>query len=531
MQKIFKEYGGVITVAVAVVALIGIVAMLVGTPNGGIIGGAFEQVVTGFEDKASEKINGLGSGAGYEMLDGDGTKVDLSTPTPLVFRSSAPYNTFEAVKVDGEVVDESNYSVTEGSTIVTFTESYTQSLSSGEHTVEIVSKNGSASADFAAVYSIPAGGTYTVKTTNEVLEAGAELTEAIASGDIYAYGDYKYTYSPTTSGWMVSINTTVTDKKKTSYGEILPTIFGVPTTCLKQTFKSCTNLSTIPALPDTVVDMTQTFYGCTALSNLRSLQIPSSVTTMNSTFNGCKNLTYAPDLSGATGITLLQETFKGCTSLSTSGLPALPNGVQNLYMTFEGCTALKDLSGYVIPNSVKTLHSTFDGCTNITKAPAIPNSVTTLKYVFDSCSAMTVAPNLSQCSQLADMQYMFTGCTALKTYVGSTAGEGDFSGYVIPNSVTTLKGCFLKCSAITKAPAIPAGVTVLDSAFQLTGITTAPEIPSSATSMQYTFNGCTALTGEISLPCSLASKNYTFMNCPATVVYYHVANCSGSCGV
>jgi len=48
--------------------------------------------------------------------------------------------------------------------------------------------------------------------------------------------------------------------------------------------------------------------------------------------------------------------------------------------------------------------------------------------------------------------------------------------------------------------------------------------------MSECFAYCTSLTGEISIPCSLASQNYTYTACPATITYYHVDGCNGSCG-
>ncbi len=58
MKKIFEEYGGVIHVALAIVALICVVALLVGGPNGGWIGGAFQDITGKFLDKTTGAING-----------------------------------------------------------------------------------------------------------------------------------------------------------------------------------------------------------------------------------------------------------------------------------------------------------------------------------------------------------------------------------------------------------------------------------------------------------------------------------------
>ena len=80
----------------------------------------------------------------YQLTNGDG-----STYTPAysgsgtkAVRSDAPLNKFKEVKVDEVIVDNSNYTLTEGSTIVTFKESYLQSLSAGEHTFKIMSTDG-----------------------------------------------------------------------------------------------------------------------------------------------------------------------------------------------------------------------------------------------------------------------------------------------------------------------------------------------------------------------------------------------------
>ncbi|HHU52939.1 MAG TPA: LPXTG cell wall anchor domain-containing protein [Clostridiaceae bacterium] len=66
-----------------------------------------------------------------------------SSNEPASFTSSAEFKDFLYVKVDGEIVDESNYDVKEGSTIVTFKVSYLETLSVGKHSVEIVSASGS----------------------------------------------------------------------------------------------------------------------------------------------------------------------------------------------------------------------------------------------------------------------------------------------------------------------------------------------------------------------------------------------------
>lgn len=59
MQKIFEEYGGVIVVALAIVALIAVVALLVGGANGGWIGEAFSDIVEKFLSKTSTAMDAV----------------------------------------------------------------------------------------------------------------------------------------------------------------------------------------------------------------------------------------------------------------------------------------------------------------------------------------------------------------------------------------------------------------------------------------------------------------------------------------
>ncbi|MBQ4610369.1 MAG: hypothetical protein IJB30_01405, partial [Clostridia bacterium] len=66
----------------------------------------------------------------------------------LTFKSNADFADFQAVKVDGKVVDAKNYTAKKGSTVVTLKAEYLKTLAEGKHTFAIVSKTGEAKTSF-----------------------------------------------------------------------------------------------------------------------------------------------------------------------------------------------------------------------------------------------------------------------------------------------------------------------------------------------------------------------------------------------
>lgn len=66
----------------------------------------------------------------------------------LRFRSNAALEDFVSVMVDDSIVDQEQYDLREGSTIVTLKNEYLETLPAGRHTLSINSKTGTASAEF-----------------------------------------------------------------------------------------------------------------------------------------------------------------------------------------------------------------------------------------------------------------------------------------------------------------------------------------------------------------------------------------------
>ena len=84
----------------------------------------------------------------YEILDGASSNWEQNSDGSLSIRGSGALSKFVGVKVDGTLVDAKNYTVKEGSTIVTLKADYLNTLSVGTHTFEILWTDGSASTTF-----------------------------------------------------------------------------------------------------------------------------------------------------------------------------------------------------------------------------------------------------------------------------------------------------------------------------------------------------------------------------------------------
>lgn len=84
----------------------------------------------------------------YQVTEGgDATWLNTSNQG-MVFRSNAEYAKFDRLEVDGATVPATGYTVSEGSTVVELSAAYLGRLSLGSHTLNIVSKDGSAKTTF-----------------------------------------------------------------------------------------------------------------------------------------------------------------------------------------------------------------------------------------------------------------------------------------------------------------------------------------------------------------------------------------------
>ena len=84
----------------------------------------------------------------YEILDGADSSWTENADGSLVIRGSGAFAKFLKVLVDGNEIASDNYTVTEGSTIITLKPEYLKTLSEGSHSFEIVWTDGTARTSF-----------------------------------------------------------------------------------------------------------------------------------------------------------------------------------------------------------------------------------------------------------------------------------------------------------------------------------------------------------------------------------------------
>ena len=293
-------------------------------------------------------------------------------------------------------------------------------------------------------------------------------------------------------------------------------------------FYKCQNISDFSSIiiANTVEYMNEAFYWCTNMTKAPNMNNATSVVSMSYAFWNCENLTVAPAIPSAEN---MGGTFSDCASLTTA--PILPSNLKYAYWTFNECPALVTYTGnadgegnfknYKIPSGVEDTSYMFYGCKLLTavpdldhctsledvssmfrdcvaliNAPKVPNSIVNMSMMFYSCDNLLTAPDLSHCTKLRDMGYAFDYCrklevapiipygvtnlketfegTSIKTYHGSADSIGDFSNYIIPNTVTDMYGTFSGTPMVI-SPVIPESVKdmtcTFDSCRKLTKVT------------------------------------------------------------
>lgn len=127
------------------------------------IANADQAQVDAYARQLEEAINNLTKKSiTYRVIEGADIKHNVSEEKKVAMRINHDFTENVVVEIDGKIVDKSNYTVTEGSTIITFTEEFIKYLEVGTHNVRFIFEDG-------------------VATTTMVIETNKK--DVVATGD------------------------------------------------------------------------------------------------------------------------------------------------------------------------------------------------------------------------------------------------------------------------------------------------------------------------------------------------------------
>ena len=306
-------------------------------------------------------------------------------------------------------------------------------LSVGEHSLRLVYKKGNrsdANADRAFLYNLKTSVTIDdyvadYESSNNTLTFKKVTSNNIESLDL----NHAVIVNKPTVGDMcrlLGINSTaiksvVFDKSFKTYAP----------TSLKGFFAWLTNLETIKDLKylntEQVTDMSNMFYGCSALTSLDVTHFNTAkVTNMNYMFYRCSALS-SLDLSNFNTaiVTNMSYMFSDCSTLSSLDLSNFNTAiVTNMSYMFNGCSALSSLDLSNFNTAIVTNMSyMFFNCANLSSLDLSNFNtaiVSDMSLMFGSCSTLS-SLDLSNfyTKEVRDMSYMFSRCSALTTIYAS----------------------------------------------------------------------------------------------------------------
>ena len=305
----------------------------------------------------------------HEALEGTGAEYYTLAPTALTFRSTEPLNEFSEVQINGVTVDSSNYTLEEGSTIVTLPIEYLKTLDVGQYDINVVSANKTVNGNFTVAapelneYGFYYNQPYTAYVDmlgcniaffayidgnidviaygdannierctyvydNNIITASTSMgdfTFSVLSDGLYCnelfiafrldidaiVADKDYIYIKEDDGFVLAY---VIDKNKASYGIIRSNINGLPTVAIDNyAFQNCVELKKI-IIPDTVrIVYAKAFENCNKLTSVIFGENSELEIIATRAFASCNSLTNITIPNSVTDIG--EAAFTSCNSL------------------------------------------------------------------------------------------------------------------------------------------------------------------------------------------------------------------------
>ena len=305
--------------------------------------------LVGYENYLNKHVGGV-VGDEVTMLNGDGQTYHTMAPSTLSFRSSADINDFQEVQINGVTLDQSNYTVTEGSTIINLSIDYLKTLEEADYNISIVSKNGSTNAEFSVVEpDLNDHGFYYNQPYSTFIEAfGGTVAFFLREDNSIDVAIMGYTYLEyADSGTFAKNENTIVVNLSNSTYKCTISNDGKEMYCaeLLSTFKLSDN--SIVADEDYVYGYSQGFGGYVV-----------------TTINPAKKI-YNPIRDGVNGFpTVFIEDFMFANNVNMTEAPSIPSNITQIgNCAFENCVNLKKV---VLPKSIVDINNrVFAGCTSL----------------------------------------------------------------------------------------------------------------------------------------------------------------------
>ena len=179
------------------------------------------------------------------------------------------------------------------------------------------------------------------------------------------------------------------------------------------------------------VQMGYMFQNCSALESADLSLLETNVLTVTgSMFNGCSSLKTVQLPKPCSNTVAIYSMFEGCSQLSGVNMKSFVSSVENCTAVFKDCSVLEsmDLSNIDMSNS-STFKWMFDGCSALTSVnlvgvnagAALTGAYSSMSEMFRNCSSLeTLDLSAFNTRNVRNAQYVFEGCTSLRTIYGTT---------------------------------------------------------------------------------------------------------------
>lgn len=186
----------------------------------------------------------------------------------------------------------------------------------------------------------------------------------------------------------------------------------------------------------------------------------------------------------------------------------IPASVQSMERTFAGCIAVEESADWSECTNLYNIDEIYTECTSLKDVVPLIPSITSAYRAFADCTDLVVCPDSSNAEWLTNASEMYAGCSNLAyAQVGI--------------AVEDMSGMFMDCINLRQMPDIPDTVTNMSNAFEDCLVLGASDsdgdegnlltsIPSSVQNISNAFYNCPLLQGELTVACDAPDYSGVF---------------------